>query len=282
VKIDFHVHLTPPEISANAERYALREPYFALLASNPNNRFAAGPEAVAELDRTGFDRAVVFGFGFQDMGLCRMVNDYVIDQTRQYPGRLTGYMVVPPAHRDAEREIDRAYRAGLRGAGELFPDGQNFRLDDPKDTRILAAACAERGIPVLLHLNEPVGHYYPGKTSATLAQTERLLDHHPGLTVILAHWGGGFLFYELMPEIRKKCRNLYYDTAASVLLYDAGIYACARSLGVEERLLFGSDFPLLSPERYLPGIAQSGIPRESRDRLLGGNGEALLRKTGAW
>jgi predicted TIM-barrel fold metal-dependent hydrolase len=280
-KIDFHVHVTPPEISGNVSRYAEKEPYFAMLSASPKNRFATADEAVEELDRTGFDRAVIFGFSFRDMGLCRMVNDYVMAKVREYPDRLIGYMSVVPNHPGVEAEIDRCYRGGLRGIGELFPAGQGFCIEDEKDTRLFAGVCEERGLPVLIHTNEPVGHYYPGKTNTTLGQLEQFLEHHPELTVIFAHWGGGLLFYEMMPDIRRKCKNLYYDNAASVFLYDPRIYAAACALGLQERILFGSDFPLLSPARYKESIEKSGISEEHKALLLGGNGEKLLKQTGA-
>jgi predicted TIM-barrel fold metal-dependent hydrolase len=276
MKIDFHVHITPPEISGNVSRYAENEPYFALLAENPKNRFATAEEAVRELDAAGFDRAVVFGFCFRDMGLCRLVNDYTIASVRKFPDRLIGYMAVPPNHTEAEREIDRGYRAGLRGAGEIFPAGQDFRIGEAEDTRRFAVACAERSLPVLIHANEPVGHYYPGKTNTSLQQLERFIEQYPDLTVILAHWGGGLLFYELMPEMRKKCRNVYYDTAASVFLYGEKIYRAVCALDLREKILFGSDFPLISISRYLKDVDASGISEEAKARILGGNAEILL------
>ncbi|MDR0630080.1 MAG: amidohydrolase [Treponema sp.] len=278
-KIDFHVHVTPPEISAQVHRYAEKEPYFALLSASPYNKFATADEVVQELDRTGFDQAVIFGFSFRDMGLCRAVNDYVIAQVRKYPRRLIGYMALVPNHRDMEQELDRGHRAGLRGIGELFPAGQGFRIDEGADTRGFAGACLERGLPVLVHTNEPVGHYYPGKTNTPLQALDRFVENNPDLTIIFAHWGGGLLFYEAMPEQRKKYRNLYYDTAASVFLYDAGIYRGACALGLEEKILFGSDFPLLSPSRYIKSIEASGISEVPKALLLGGNAERLLGQT---
>jgi predicted TIM-barrel fold metal-dependent hydrolase len=79
-----------------------------------------------------------------------------------------------------------------------------------------------------------------------------------------------------MPEMREKCREVYYDTAASVFLYDSRIYRAAGALGLREKIVFGSDFPLLSPSRYLPGIKESGIAQEDVTLLLGGNGERVL------
>jgi predicted TIM-barrel fold metal-dependent hydrolase len=275
-RIDFHVHITPPDINAGWRKYAEKEPYFALLSESKNNRFAAAEDAVAALDQSGFDRAVVFGFGFRDMGLCRYVNDYVIDTVRRFPGRLTGFISVPPKSRELEREIDRCCRAGLRGAGELFPAGQDWDIAEAGETAALAAACGERGLPVLVHVSEPVGHHYPGKTAWNPRKIERFIGRHPDLAIILAHWGGGFCFYETMPEVREKCRNVYYDTAATVFLHDSRIYRAAAALGLCEKILFGSDFPLVPPLRYMRDIETSGISAEDRARILGGNAERLL------
>ncbi|MDR2633288.1 MAG: amidohydrolase [Treponema sp.] len=279
-KIDMHVHVTPPEIRSRVQRYAVKEPYFALLCASPANRFATADEVVQELDRRGFDQAVIFGFSFRDMGLCRAVNDYVIAQVQRYPRRLIGYMALVPNHRDMEQELDRCHAAGLRGIGELFPEGQGFCIEEAADTRRFAGACIERGLPVLVHANEPVGHYYPGKTRTTLTQLDSFVEHNPELIIIFAHWGGGLLFYEAMPEQRKKYRHVYYDTAASPFLYDAGIYRAACALGLQDKILFGSDFPLLPLSRYMPGIAESGISPAQRALLLGSNAEQLLLRPG--
>ena len=272
--IDFHVHLTPPEISGNWQKFAEKEPYFALLSQSPRNRFASAENIVAMLAESGFDQAVVFGFAFNDPGLCRLVNDYVIDSVRQFPDKLIGFMSVSPNATGMEQEIDRCHSAGLRGVGEIFPEGQGLSIDDPQQTRVLHGACLERNLPIIVHANEPVGHSYPGKTSVGLGQLERFVENSPGLRIVLAHWGGGLLFYESMPELREKFRNVYYDTAATPFLYDDGIYRTVLVLGLYEKILFGSDFPLLPPSRYLPSMAI--LPPPVRDRILGGNAERLL------
>jgi predicted TIM-barrel fold metal-dependent hydrolase len=189
---------------------------------------------------------------------------------------------VVPNHRDAEKEIGRCYAAGLKGIGELFPAGQNFNIEDGKDTNAFSAACKERNLPVLIHTNEPIGHYYPGKTNTTLRQIEQFIENSQGLTIILAHWGGGFFFYEMMGELKEKCKDVYYDNAATVFLYDHRIYRTVKAMGLTGKMLFGSDFPLLSPARYMDAIDASGIPPEDRDLLLGGNAEKLLRRIGSW
>jgi len=269
------MHVTPEDIRRNWQKYAEREPYFGLLSGSPGNRFASVEGAAAELEKSGFDRGVVFGFAFRDPGLCRYVNDYVIEGVKRFP-QLIGFISVVPGSPEAEGEIDRCFQGGLRGIGELYPAGQGFRIEEAGETGDFVGACRERNLPVILHVNEPVGHAYRGKTETTLRQVEQFIEHSPGLRIILAHWGGGLPFYEAMPEMREKCREVYYDTAASVFLYDSRIYRAAGALGLREKIVFGSDFPLLSPSRYLPGIKESGIAQEDVTLLLGGNGERVL------
>jgi predicted TIM-barrel fold metal-dependent hydrolase len=272
--IDFHVHVTPPEISAAWPRYDAQEPYLAVLAENPRYKNACAGDVIAALDESGFERAVIFGFGFKDMGLCRMVNDYVIEMTREFPERLTGFMAVSPNEAGMEKEIDRCQSAGLKGIGEIFPGNWGFNIDDKNETNALVGACIERNLPLIVHTNEPVGHAYLGKNNIGLPQIERFIAHSQGLRVILAHWGGGLLFYEAMPELREQFRNVYYDTAATPFLYCAEIYRAALALGLGDKILFGSDFPVLPPSRYLPALQT--LPDDARNRILFENAQRLL------
>jgi len=277
-RIDFHVHITPPDIIANWEKYAEKEEYFSLLSRGKGNKFAAAEDVIAALNKDGtVEKAVVFGFAFRDIGLCRYVNDYVIEKTRQYPEKLTGFAVTPVLRgEETAKEIERCFKNGLAGVGELFPEGQGFDLENRAQTESLRGACLEFSLPLLLHANEPVGHFYPGKTEVSLRQLETFVSNNPDLKIILAHFGGGLLFYETMSEIKEKFRNVYYDTAASPFLYDSRIYRAIKALGLCEKILFGSDFPLLAPSRYLPALEESGLDDEEKRLILGGNAQILL------
>src|SRR5690606_1905380 len=136
-------------------------------------------------------------------GLCRYVNDYVADAIKRYSNKLIGYMVLDPTSDKMEKEIDRCMYLGLKGVGELFPYGQEFDITDIKQMSSLCNYCIERDLPVMIHTNEAVGHYYSGKTNTTAVEASIFAQNYPDLKIILAHWGGGLLFYELMPEIRR-------------------------------------------------------------------------------
>ena len=276
MKIDMHVHVTPTEISGQMERYCENEPYFSLLSHTPHNKFATASEVAAHMKETGFDHAVVFGFNFSDMGLCQYVNDYVIEEVKKYEGALIGFCAVPPHHQQAIYEIERCHAKGLKGVGELFPAGQHFDLSSLEEMGAFASCCESLNFPVIIHVNEPVGHYYAGKTNTTLKEVESFILHYPNLKVILAHFGGGLWQYEMMKELRAAFKHVYYDNAASIFLYDPKIYAMIKAAGLLEKFFFGSDFPLLSPKRYEKSINESGLSEEEKAMLMGNNAKKFL------
>jgi len=276
-KIDFHVHVTPPGMIASWREYAEKEPYFSMVSNGKYNKFASAEDVLAVMEKENFGKAVIFGFGFRDIGLCRYVNDYVIEKVNQYPGQLAGFSVVPPCGKEAAREIERCYRAGLCGVGELFPAGQGIDLENEKETAAIAGTCRELGIPLLLHVNELVGHSYPGKTDVPLRQIETFVGNNPELKIVLAHWGGGLFFYETMKEIREKFKNVYYDTAITPFIYDERIYSIVKAMGLCKKILFGSDFPILPPPRYMDAIENSNLDEAEKRLILGENAEKLLK-----
>ncbi|HEY3313968.1 MAG TPA: amidohydrolase family protein [Bacillota bacterium] len=274
--IDVHNHVLSPEVIAGARHYMTRDAHFKTLGESPKNKYATADDLVAEIGATGVDQAVAFGFAFKDQGLCRETNDYVIDAVRRYPGRLIGFACVSPLAPGLEAELTRCHEAGLVGVGELFPDGQGYDISDQAQVGLLAGVCRERGMPILLHTNEQVGHAYPGKGVTGPVRAAAFAEHNPGVTVILAHLGGGLLFYELMPEMRRILRDVYYDTAAMPFLYDKALLQAAATAGVLEKVLFGSDYPLLSPGRYVEEIDRVGLDSSQKALILGANAARVI------
>jgi predicted TIM-barrel fold metal-dependent hydrolase len=272
--IDFHTHIFPPDVIARREAHLQRDRWFGQLYSDPKARMASAEDLIAEMDRSGVDVSVTFGFAWAEQELCRKSNDHVLEATSRWPKRLVGFAVVNPAAEGATDELERCMAAGLRGLGELMPDGQGYTLDDPRvDTAI--ECMVHWHLPVLVHAGEPIGHRYPGKSQATLQPLYQLALRHPAATLVAAHWGGGLLFYELMPEVRRALRNVYYDTAASPYLYQDAIFALAARIA-PDRVLFGSDYPLITQERFVRHVRGAGLLTDNLDAILGGNATRLL------
>ena len=275
--VDFHTHITAPEIIARRDEYLIRDAWFRDLYANPKARLSSAEDLVAAMDRASVDQSVVFGFGWRDMDLCRQDNDYVMEAVTRYPDRLIGFAIVNPASgAEAVRELERCAQSGLRGIGELMPDGQGYRLDDVKTMAPIVEAAVGLDLVLLTHCSEPVGHLYPGKGTVTPDEVIRFARLFPQATLVCAHWGGGAIFYELMPEIRQVMRNVYYDTAASLYLYEDDIFSLAARWA-PGKVLFGSDYPLISPGRFIRRMQAARMPTATLRRMLGGNAWRVLK-----
>jgi predicted TIM-barrel fold metal-dependent hydrolase len=276
--IDFHTHIFPPHVIAKRHVYLQRDRWFGRLYANPQARMATADQLIHSMDAAGIDAAVAFGFAWADQGLNREANDYVLESMARWPDRLLGFAEVNPAAKGATAEIERCLQHGMRGLGELMPDGQGYTLDSPQLDEVVEQM-AQWKRPVLVHCGEPVGHVYPGKSSCTLDPFYRLALRHPDVTFIAAHWGGGLFFYELMPEVRQALHNVYYDSAASLLLYADPVFSLAAQI-IPHKALFATDYPLISHERFLHHVRDAGLSTKHVDAILGGNAARLLKMGG--
>ncbi len=275
--VDFHTHIFPPEIIERREVFAARDHWFAELYGDPRAKMADADQLIAAMDADGVDVAVTFGFGWSDQEIAHDSNDYVLEAMRRYPGRLVGLAVVQPlAGARAVAEVERCARAGMRGVGELMPHGQGYRLSDIELLAPLAEAAQALDLIVLTHASEPVGHLYRGKGDVGAADLHAFLLAFPALRVVAAHWGGGFPFYELMPEVQAAAANLWYDSAASLYLYRPDIFASVAAICGSQKLLWGSDYPLISHRRMLNHARAGGLDDTALALALGGNAAGLL------
>ncbi len=278
MRIDCHVHLTSPELIRNWKSLSDEEPNFDLLSNSSVNRFSDAEGIIDYLDQNNLNKAVVFGFAFESERNLRAANEYVIESVRKFPDRLIGFGVVNPVQKNLKSEINYCLDNGLVGFGELFPTGQKFDITDRNLLKPLTDICTEHGLPILVHANEPIGHYYPGKTNTTLNELLTFAENFPEQVIIYAHFGGGLLYYEFMPEIKKILSNSYYDTAASPYLYNPSIYNSIEAMGLVDKLVFGSDFPLPCAEQTIDQIESSTLSSASLCKIMGDNLEKIMKR----
>ncbi len=279
--LDAHTHLFPEEVTKNRRAFCLRDESFRQLYGNEKARLANLEDLLASMDREGVDKSVVCGFPWSDPGLCREGNDYLLNCGRANPRRIVPFVTIClTSARQAEKEMERSLSLGAKGVGELAFYRGGITSREIRRLASLTRPLAGTGIPLLLHVNEPVGHEYPGKSLKSLQPIYHFLQLVPGVTVILAHWGGGFFMYELMPEVARVSRAVYYDTAASPFLYQPQVYSTAVRIVGSDRILWGSDFPLLPPSRYFREFAGAGLSSRVRAKIQGGNAQRLLARQG--
>ena len=276
--IDFHVHTFPAAIRDHRDRYFDAEPEFKLLYESPKSRLVSAPTIIDMMDEQEVDISVVFGFPWRTPETCRRNNDYVIEAVTKYPERLRGFCCVDSLNPDAAEEVERCLDAGLSGVGELAFYGCSIDGECQLSLDPIMHLCRERDVPILLHTNEEVGHLYPGKTPNTMIQIYETISRFPENKLVLAHWGGGLFFYNLLKKaVKETLQNVYYDTAASPFLYDSRIYRYAKELGGIDKVLFGTDYPLLKPERYKRELSEAGLDSTEVDNVMGDNAARLLQ-----
>jgi predicted TIM-barrel fold metal-dependent hydrolase len=275
--IDAHVHVLPPEIISDWEGIADKESYFASLARGRAHRWATAQTLMSAMDDDGVDESWIFGFAFNDLGLCRICNDYVMEAAASSRGRLRPLAVVPPLTRGSASEIERCAALGAIGVGELFPDGQCWYIDDIRETWRIASVCHENGLFLLVHVAEPVGHSYPGKWKIGPKEAYAMARNHPELKIVMAHWGGGLYMYENMREAKITLRNVWYDVSATPFLYDHSIFQNLSASGLSDKILYGSDYPLLRFPRYQNMVSHATLTDSQRANLFSENAAGLLR-----
>jgi predicted TIM-barrel fold metal-dependent hydrolase len=291
MRIDAHVHYTPPSMVTDLTGYAEQEPYWGLLITpDPVNHTKQGwatPERMIEdMDRAGIDRVVLLGESQQDHDNCVARNNRGLDILRRWPERVLAFAIVQPrAGQKALNELKRCLDGGMLGVGELGAYSQGFALDHPDFLR-LAEACIKHDVPLNLHVSEEIGHFYLGKSTTPLRHYHRLAQRCPELKLILSHWGGGLFLYEIMPEVRQDLKNVWYDMAASPLLFPTeDIFKVALQCVDHKKLLFGTDYPLLIyPDRqtepdlrpFLDEIDGLGLEPEVYADIMGLNAARLL------
>lgn len=276
--LDFHTHVFPPFFRDDRAALFPHEPAFEALYRSPEARLSGVTELLRGMDEEGVERSVIFGFPWEELEHYRKHNDYIIEAVQKHPERLTGFCSFSPLSPGGLKEVERCLNSGLSGVGELAVYGSGLSSEVTEALDEVAGLCTRFDVPLLLHTNEPVGHQYPGKTSMTLNQIYSFLKANPSNRIILAHWGGGLLFYGLMKrEVREVFKNVWFDTAASPFLYSPEVYRIAGEIIGFEKVIFGSDYPLLRPQRYFKEIESAGLTPEATKGITGLNGARLLR-----
>jgi predicted TIM-barrel fold metal-dependent hydrolase len=203
---------------------------------------------------SGVDRAIVLAFAAPACGFS-VPNDYVADYVRTDPTRLVGFGSVDPHDLHALDELERMkFDLGMKGC-KMGPIYQNI---DPLSTPFLriCARLEQLQLPMLIHQGAtflgPLIHARP-------ILVDELALRFPKLTMQIAHIGHPWIEETIV--IIRKHSNLYADVSAlhgrPWQLYNA--LRCAIEYGVEDKLLLGSDWPIVPPEA--PIEALRGIPK---------------------
>jgi predicted TIM-barrel fold metal-dependent hydrolase len=274
--IDFHTHVFPSFFRHGRADIFSEEPAFESIYASSKARLIGAKELLASMDKAGIHRSVIFGFPWEQPDNFRRHNDYIIEVVNRHPDRFLGFCCFSPLSPDGPREVERCLQAGLLGVGELAVYNAGLSAGVVEGLSEVMLLCSQFDVPFLLHTNEPVGHEYPGKAPMTLVQIYGFLKTYSANRIVLAHWGGGLFFYGLMKEVKKILQNVWFDTAASPFLYTPEIYRIAGEIVGFEKILFGTDYPLIEPQRYFNEMDSAGLSSMAIEQITGLNAAKLL------
>lgn len=288
--VDAHIHMYPPEVAENPAAWgeAHGEPAWTACVAPPGRRSIQGwsdPETlIADMDEAGVGACVMLGWYWERQETCELQNGWYAEWIRRHPARLMGFAgVQPSAGAVAMDALERALDSGLCGIGELLPSARGPFLGDRWWRRVFETADSRR-LPVTLHATDPGAGPAAGPPTP-LGDYIQLAREFPRVPIILAHWGGGLAFRDPPGLGDPLPPNLYFDTAASPLLYDPGVFRSAVDRLGAGKIIFGSDYPLiLHPRqsrkpgfgRFLGEIAAAGLSADEREAMLGSNILRLL------
>ena len=276
--VDSCTHILPESFPARRETLSGYDTTFRSLFVDPKAKFSTVEGLIESMDSAGVDVSVCAGFGWTDPEIATESNNYNISAAQQYPDRLVAFCSVNPLWGEAAvQEVERCHEAGALGIGELHPNTQGILDADLAALAPVFDKAKELEMPILLHASEPVGHGYPGKGTVTPDLLMALVNAFPNNKLIFSHFGGGLPFYGLMNEVNAALKNVYFDSAAFPFLYRPEVFeVSARAVGAE-KILFASDYPLVSQKRALNEFREAKLRDGDTNIIQGVNAAALLK-----
>lgn len=146
----------------------------------------------------------------------------------------------------------------------------------PDDRRYypIYAACIDAGVPFCTQIGH-TGPLMPSETGRPIPYLERVLLDFPELTVVGGHVG--FPWVDEVASLTIKFPNFYVDTSAYALhRLPASFVEYMKGLGAD-RVMFGTNWPMLSPRRCLERIDSLALNEPQRKAFLGGTARQVFR-----
>jgi hypothetical protein len=269
--IDVHVHLEHTGEATAADAAAAR--YFGSGADRDWN-------ALAEYFRSRQIGCVVFTVDERLSGRPQVGNDQVAEFAARNADIAIAFASLNPARgADAVREAKRLVASGLVHGLKLHPPLQQFSPDD-RIAYPLYEVFAEARLPVVFHTGHSgIGTGMPGGGGIRLKYgnpmpIDDVAVDFPAMPIIMAH--PSFPWQDEAISICLHKPHVYIDLSGwSPKYFSPTLVQYANTL-LKHKVLFGSDYPLLTPDRWLADFDKIGIRDEVRPLILKENAMRVL------
>lgn len=255
IVIDSHCHIYPEKIAKPAVESTGRFYDMTALGDGTVNSLLAIGESA------GIDRFVVQSVATTPHQV-QSINNFIAAEVSAFPDKLIGLGTLHPDSDDLKGDLEHIKELGLHGV-KLHPDIQKFKIDDYRCLKIYEL-CEQENLPILMHTGDYRFDY------SNPNRLVPILDIYKNLTVIGAHLGGWSVWDEAVEKLAGY-KNFYVDSSSS--LYELPIERATeiiRAYGAR-RVLFGSDFPVFSPDIELERFMALPLTDDERRMILSEN-----------
>ncbi len=259
--IDSHCHIYPEKI---AERAVMGTSTFY------NQVFACKGtvhDLHTEAERAGIDFMIVQSVATTPKQV-KSINEFIAREVANANGKMLGLGTLHPDSEDIKGDIAHLKELGLKGV-KLHPDIQAFKLDDYRCLKIYELMEKE-GLVLLLHTGDSRYDY------SNPNRLIPILETYTNLLVIGAHFGGYSIWDEAM-KVLPKHDNFYVDCSSSFpFIKDKGkALELIKAYG-EDRVLFGTDYPMWSPKEELDYFLSLDLTDTAKEKILSQNAKKLF------
>lgn len=230
------------------------------------------PKTLAAMDAGGVDIALISAWHGPEGSL--ISNEEVAAQIAKAPARFRGLATVDlndpmQGVREIRRWVDGKTFVGVRVVPWLWNLPPNDRRYYP-----IYAACVDAGVPFCTQ----IGHTGPLKRSDTgrlIPYLEDVLLDFPELVVVGGHVG--FPWLDELTTLAIKFPNFYVDTSAYVLHRLPPAFVSWMKGPGKTRAMFGTNWPMLPPQKCLEGLSGLGLSDEQAQAFLSGNAKRVFK-----
>lgn len=276
--IDAHVHPPTKEFLLDAGG-----PQVAAAAK----KFGRGLELktiegmLEEYTDCGVEKLVLFAWDAETAShRPRVPNEFVARIADKFPDRIIGFASVDPHKRSSVHDLECAVNdLKLRGL-KLHPQAQAFEPND-RTYYPLYAKCVELDIPVTFHTGSTYwGAGLEGGGGLKLRFSNPILlddvaADFPALKLIMAHPGWPWQDEQLAVAMHKE--NAFIDLSGWSPKYFQPLLVTYMTKMIPHKFLFGTDYSMLSPSRWLQDFETLPVSADVRRMILRENATKLLR-----
>ncbi|MGA8905524.1 MAG: amidohydrolase family protein [Candidatus Bathyarchaeia archaeon] len=238
-------------------------------------------QMLEEYSKCGVEKLVLFAWDAETAShMPRVANEFVAKVADRYPERVVGFASVDPHKKSAVKDLEYAIRdLNLRGL-KLHPQVQAFEPND-RAYYPLYSKCVELGVPVTFHTGSTYwGAGLEGGGGVKLRFSDpMLLDDvaadFPELKLIMAHPGWPWQDEQLAVATHKN--NVYVDLSGWSPKYFQPLLITYMTKMIPQKFLFGTDYPMLNPQRWLQDFETLHVSPEIKDMILRDNAKNLLK-----